>query len=106
MLEKNSLCKKKKILEILMCLRLKSDLSITVCSWLSFLKQASCLMVGEFSCHSMLTTLPYIPLNKINEIKVVKVILELFKLDKHSWNIEENLFLTYIYVYKSYMGPS
>ena len=54
--------------------RLKSDLSITVCSWLSFLKQVSSLMVGAFSCYSMLTTLPYI-LNKINVIKVVKVIL-------------------------------
>ena len=76
--------------------RLKSDPSITVCSWLSFLKQVSSLMVGPFSCYSMLTTLPYI-FNKINVIKVVKVILELFKLDKHSWSIEEN-FIPYIYV--------
>ena len=76
--------------------RLKSDLSITVCSWLSFLKQVSSLMVGAFSCYSMLTTLPYI-FNKINVIKVVKVILELFKLDKHSWNIEEH-FIPYIYL--------
>ena len=104
MLEKNSLCTKKNNSGNSHVPPTK--ISITVCSWLSFLKQASCLMVGEFSCHSMLTTLPYIPLNKINEIKVVKVILELFKLDKHSWNIEENSFLTYIYVYKSYMGPS
>ena len=69
--------------------RLKSDLSITVYSWLSFLKQVSSLMVGAFSCYSVLTTLPYI-FNKINEIKVVEVILELFKLDKHSWNIEKH----------------
>ena len=76
--------------------RLKSDLSITVCSWLSFLKQVSSLMVGAFSCYSMLTTLPYI-FNKINVIKVVKVILELFKLNKHSWNIEEH-FIPYMYL--------
>ena len=69
--------------------RLKSDLSLPVCSWLSFLKQVSSLMVGVFSCYSMLTTLPYI-FNKINENKVGKVILESFKLDKHSWNIEEH----------------
>ena len=74
---------------------LKSDLSITVCSWLSFLKQVSSLMAGALSCYSMLTTLPYI-FNKINVIKVVKVMLELFKLDKHSWNIEEH-FIPYIY---------
>ena len=62
-------------------------------------------MVGAFGCYSMLTTLPYI-FNKINVIKVVKVILELFKLDKHSWNIEEHyISYIYIYVYKSYMGP-
>ena len=60
--------------------RLKSDLSITVCSWLSFLKQVSSLMVGASSCYTMLTTLPYI-LNKINVIKAVKVMLELSKLD-------------------------
>ena len=76
--------------------RLKSDLSITVFSWLSFLKQISTLMVGVFSCYGMLTTLPYI-FNKINVIKVVKVILELFKLDKHSWNIVEH-FIPSIYL--------
>ena len=80
-----------------MCaLRLKSDLSITVCSWLSFLKQVSSLMVEAFSCYSVLTTLPYIFLNKINVIKVVKVILELFKLDKRSRIIQENS-IPYIY---------
>ena len=77
--------------------RLKSDLSLTVCSWLSFLKHVSSLMVRAFSCYNMLTTLPYIFLNKLNVIKVVKVILELFKLDKHSRNIEE-LFIPYIYL--------
>ena len=61
------------------------------------MKQASSLMVGAFSCYSMLTTLPYIYLNKINLIKVVRVILELFKLEKHSWNIEEH-FIPYIYI--------
>ena len=76
--------------------RLKSDLSITVCSWLSFLKQVSSLMVGAFSCYSMLTTLPYI-LNIINVIKAVKVMLELSKLDKHSWNIEVH-FIPYTYL--------
>ena len=84
--------------------RPKSDLSITVCSWLSFLKQVSSLMVWAFSCYSMLTTLPYI-FNKINVIKVVKVMLELFKLDTHSCNIEEHFIPYIIYVYKSYMGP-
>ena len=74
--------------------RLKSDQSIIVCSWLSFLKQVSSLMVWAFSCYSMLTTLPQI-FNKINVIKVVKVILELFKLDKHSCNMEEH-FIPYI----------
>ena len=53
--------------------------------------------VGAFSCYSVLTTLPYIFLNKINAIKVVKVILELFKLDKHSCIIQEN-FIPYIYL--------
>ena len=76
--------------------QLKSDLFITVCFWLSFLKQVSSLMVWAFNCYSMLTTLPYI-LNKINVIKVVNVILELFRLNKHSWNIEEN-FIPYIYL--------
>ena len=77
--------------------RLKTDLSITVCCWLSFLKQVSSLMVGAFSCYSMLTTLPYTYLNKINLIKVVKVILELFKVDKYLWNIVEH-FIPYIYL--------
>ena len=54
-------------------------------------------MVGAFSCYSMLTMLPYF-FNKINVIKVVKVTLELFKLDKHSWNIEEH-YIPYIYIY-------
>ena len=76
--------------------RLKSDLSLTVCSWLSFLKQVSSLMVRAFSCYNInYVTLHF--LNKLNVIKVVKVILELFKLDKHSRNIEE-LFIPYIYL--------
>ena len=63
-----------------MCaLRLKSDLSITVCSWLSFLKQVSSLMAAT-ACYLRYPNF----LNKISIIKVVIVILELFKLDKHS----------------------
>ena len=69
------------------------------------MKQVSSLMVGAFSCYSMLTTLPYIFLNKINVIKIIKVTLDLFKLDKHSCYIEEHFIPTYIAVYKSYMGP-
>ena len=80
-----------------MCaLRLKSDLSITVCSWLTFLKQVSSLMVGAFSCYRVLTTLPYI-FKQINIIKVVKVILELFKLDNNSCYLQEH-FIPYIYL--------
>ena len=79
-----------------MCaLRLKSDLSITVCSWFSFLKQVSSLMVSAFSCYSLLTMFPYI-FHKINVINVVKVIFEIFKLDKRSRIIQE-LFISYIY---------
>ena len=76
--------------------RLKSDLIITVCFWLSFLKHVSSLVVWALSCYSMLATLPYI-LNKINVIKVVNVILKLFKLNKQSWSLEEN-FIPYIYL--------
>ena len=69
------------------------------------MKQVSSLMDGAFSCYSVLTTLPYIfKQNKCNK-KVVKVILELGKLDLYSCNIQEHSFLTYIYVYKSYLGP-
>ena len=60
------------------------------------MEQVSSLVVGAFSCYSMLTTLPYI-LNKINVVKVVKVILELFKLDKRSRIIQEH-FIPYIYL--------
>ena len=60
--------KKKQFWKFACALRLKSDLSITVCSWLSFLKQVSSMMVGAFSCYSMLTTLPYIFIrNKCNQ---------------------------------------
>ena len=48
--------------------QLKTDLSINVRSWLSFLKHVSSLMVGAFICYSMLTTLPYIfKQNKYNQ---------------------------------------
>ena len=78
-----------------MCgLRLKSDLSIFVSSLLSFLKQVSSLVGWVFSCYSVLTTFPTF-LNKINVIKVVKVIPKLFKLDKHSFIIQE-YFIPYI----------
>ena len=77
-------------------LRLKSDISLTVCSWLSFLQQVSSVMVGEFSCYSVLTNHPTF-LNKINVIMVVKVILELYQLDKHSRIIQER-FIPYIYL--------
>ena len=97
-------CVQKKFWKFVCASRLKSDLSITVCSWLSFLKQVSSLMVGAFSCYNMLTTLPYI-FNKINVIKIVKVTLELFKLDKHPWNIEEH-FIPYLYLCSSKLyGP-
>ena len=80
-----------------MCaLRLKSDISLTVCSWFSFLQQVSSMMVGEFSCYSVLTTLPSF-LNKINVIMVVKVIPELYQLDKHSRIIQEH-FIPYIFL--------
>ena len=80
-----------------MCvLRLKSDLSIAVCSLLSFLKQVSSLMVEAFSCYSVLTTLPNIfKQNKCNQ-GVIVIILELFKLDKHSRIVQEH-FIPYIY---------
>ena len=61
------------------------------------LKQVSSVVVGAFSCYSVLTSLPYL-LNKINVIKVVMVIPELFKLDKHSCNKQEH-FIPYIYLY-------
>ena len=62
-------------------------------------------MDGAFSCYSVLTTLPYIFLNKINVIKVVKVLLELYKLDQYSCNIQEH-FITYIYLcLKKLYGP-
>ena len=41
-----------------------------------------------FGCYSVLSTLPYIFVNIINVIKAVKIILELFKLAKHSCNIQ------------------
>ena len=63
----------------------------------TLLKQVNFLMVGAFSCYSVLTTLPYI-LNKINVIKVLMVILELFKLDKHSSTIIREHFIPYIYL--------
>ena len=64
------------------------------------------MMVGAFSCYSVLTTLPYIFLNKINVIKVVMVILEIFKLDKHSCYKQEHFIpYIYIYIYTRYMGP-
>ena len=78
--------------------RLKSDLSITVCSWPSFLKQVSSPMAGAFSCYSVLTTLPYI-LNKINIIKVVKEILELFKLDKHSCISTRTFYFLHVFMF-------
>ena len=59
------------------------------------LKQISSLIDGAFSCYMVLTMLLYI-FNKLNVIKAVKVILELFKLDKHSCNIQEH-FISYIY---------
>ena len=63
---------------------------MTVCFWLSFLKQVSSLAVAGFGCCSVLTTLPHIFVNKINVIKIVKVILEIFKLAKYSCNIQEH----------------
>ena len=52
------------------------------------LKQVSSLVIGTFSCYSVLTTLPTF-LNKITVITVFKVMLELLKLDKHSCIIQE-----------------
>ena len=80
---KNNLRIKNQFWKFACALRLKSGLSITVCSWLSFLKQVSSLMVGAFSCYSVFTTLPYMFKQK-NVINLVNVILELFILDKHS----------------------
>ena len=73
-------------------LRLESDLSITVCSWISFLKHISSVQLLQRVNY---VTLHF--LNKINVIKVVMVILELFKLDKHSRIIQEH-FIPYIYL--------
>ena len=44
-----------------------SDVSITVCFWLSFLKQVSSLVIGAFGCYSVFTALPHIFVNNINE---------------------------------------
>ena len=76
-------------------LRLKSDVSINVCFWLSFLKQVSSLAAGVLNTACNYVT-PHF-LNTINVTQVVKAILELFILAKHSCNIHEH-FIPYRYL--------
>ena len=56
-------------------LRLKPNVSINLCFYLSFLKHVSSLTVGAFGCYSMLTMLNIISAYSKNEIDkcIVKV---------------------------------
>ena len=74
MLENTFHTKENTSVKLARALRLKSDLSITVCSWLSVLKQEALSWLGRLAATACLLRYPTF-LNKINVIKVVKVIL-------------------------------